>query len=134
MRRLAPGTKTIVTVKGEQPHRWTLGTADETQLTVHDTTGHEETIARSNVAEIETFAIRGSKAAAIASAASGALVGGLIASRLAFTVRCQPSCGGVAALMALSAIGIPVAAGIAGYYAFGESTARVIYRAPYMPA
>lgn len=133
VRRLAPETKMIVTVRGEQPRRWRFGIADESQLTVHDSTGHEETIARSNVAEIETFAIRGSKAAAIAGAASGALVGGLIALRVAFNVRCQPSCGGVEAMMALSAIGIPVAAGIAGYYAFGESTARVIYRAPYLP-
>ena len=133
VRRLAPETKMIVTVKGEQPCRWRFGTADESQLTVHDSTGHEETIARSNVAEVETFAIRGSKAAAIAGAASGAFVGGLIALRLAF-VRCQPSCGGVGAMMALSAIGIPVGAGIASYYAFGESTARVIYRAPYLPS
>jgi hypothetical protein len=134
VRRLAPDTRMIVTVKGEQPRRWRFGTADEFQLTVHDSTGHDETIARSNVAEIETFAIRGSKPAAIAGAASGALVGGLIALRMAFNVRCQPSCGGVEAMMALSAIGIPVAAGFAGYYAFGESTARVIYRAPYLPS
>jgi hypothetical protein len=58
VRRLTPGAKMIVTVKGEQPRRWRFGTADDSQLTVHDSTGHEETIARSNVAEIETFAIR----------------------------------------------------------------------------
>src|SRR5258706_3693403 len=45
VRRLAPGTKMIVTVKGQQPRRWKFGTADESQLTVHDSTGHEETIA-----------------------------------------------------------------------------------------
>jgi hypothetical protein len=93
VRRLAPEAKMIVTVKGEAPRRWRFGTADESQLTVHDSTGHEETIARSNVAVIETFAIRGSKAAATAAAASGAVIGGLIALRLAFNVRCQPSCG-----------------------------------------
>jgi hypothetical protein len=32
--------------------------------------------------------------------------------------------------MALSAVGIPVAAGFSGYYASGVSTAQVIYRAP----
>src|SRR5260221_12840449 len=106
---------------GNQPRRLErrrFGTADESQLTVHDVSGHEEAIARSNVAEIETFAIRGSKAAAVGGAASGALVGGLFALHLAFSVRCQPSCGGVGAMMALSAIGIPIAAGFAGYYAF----------------
>lgn len=133
VRRFAPETKMIVTIKGEQPRRWKFGTADESQLTVHDSTGHEETIPRSNVAEIETFAIRGSKAAAIGGAAVGALFGVGFAIGLALNTRCKPSCGGVEARMALLAIGIPVAAGIAGYYAFGESTARVIYRAPYLP-
>jgi hypothetical protein len=133
VRRLAPETRMIVTVKGEQPRRWRFGTADDSQLTVHDSTGHEETLARSSVAVIETFAIRGSKAGAIGGAAGGAFLGTLIALRMAFNTRCQPACGGVEAMMALSAIGIPVAAGFAGYYAFGESTARVIYRAPYLP-
>ena len=90
-----------------------------------------EPIARNDVAEIETFAIRGSRAGAIGGAAVGALFGGAFALRLAFT-PCQPSCGGVEASMALLAIGIPIAAGFGGYYAFGESTARVLYRAPYM--
>lgn len=132
VRRLAPETNMIVTVKGGQPRRWRFKTADDSQLTVYDSTGYEETIARSNVAVIETFAIRGSKAGAIGGAAVGALVGSLIAVRLAFNVRCQPSCGGVEAGMALLAFGTPVAAGFAGYYAFGDSRARVIYRAPYL--
>jgi hypothetical protein len=134
VRRLAPKTKMIVTVKGEQPRQWWFGTADDSHLTVHDSTGHEETIARSNVAVIETIAIRGSKAGAIGGAAGGAFFGTLIALGVAFNSRCQPACGGVEATIALSAIGIPVAAGFAGYYAFGESTARVIYRAPYPPS
>ena len=54
--------------------------------------------------------MRGSKTAAIAGAATGVVVGGLIDLRLAFNVRCQPSCGGVDTMMALSAIGIPVQA------------------------
>jgi len=130
VRKLRPGTKMIVTVKGERPIPWKFRTADASQLTVHDATGHEETIARSDVAEIETLAIRGSKVGAIVGAVGGAFLGTLIAEHLAFTVRCQPSCGGVEALIWLSAIGIPVAAGLGGYYASVESTARVIYRAP----
>jgi hypothetical protein len=59
-----------------------------------------------------------------------AFLGTLIAARLAFNVRCQSSCGGVQAMMWLSAVGIPVAAGLGGYYTAVESTARVIYRAP----
>lgn len=134
VRRLAPETRMIVTLKGHQPRRWRFETADDSQLTVQDPTGHEETIARSDVAVIETFAIRGSKAGAIGGAAVGALFGVGFALKLAFTVRCQPSCGGVEAGMALLAIGIPVGAGFGGYYAFGEKTARVIYRAPYLPS
>src|SRR4029077_15222963 len=42
VRRLAPETKMIVTVKGEQPRWWRFGTADDSQVTVHDSTGHEE--------------------------------------------------------------------------------------------
>ena len=127
---VATGTKLIVTIKGEQPRRWTFKTADATRLIVRDSTGIEEMIARSDVAEIETFAIRGSKVGAIAGALGGAFIGTLIAEHLALTVRCQPSCGGVAAGFWLSLIGIPVAAGVGGYYALGESTARVIYSAP----
>jgi hypothetical protein len=130
VRRLAPGTRMIVTVNGERPIPWKFRTADASQLTVHDATGHEEMIARSDVAEIETLVIRGSKVGAIVGAVGGAFLGTLIAEHLAFTVRCQPSCGGVEALIWLSAIGIPVAAGLGGYYASVESTARVIYRAP----
>jgi hypothetical protein len=130
VRRLAPETKRIVTVKGEQPRRWRFGTADASQLTVHDSTGHEETIAHSDVAVIETFAIRGSKAGAIGGAAVGAFFGVGFAIGLALNTRCQPSCGGVETRMALLAIGMPVAAGFGGFYAFGKSRARVIYRAP----
>ena len=126
---LATGTNLIVTVKGEQPRRWTFKTADATRLIVRDSTGIEEMIARSDVAEIEAFAIHRSMTTAIVAAAGGVFLGGYLASRLVF-VRCQPSCGGVAAGFWLSLIGIPVAAGFGGYYAFGESTARVIYRAP----
>jgi len=127
---VATGTKLIVTIKGEQPRSWTFKTADATRLIVRDSTGIEEMIARSDVAEIETFAIRGSKVGAIAGAVGGAFIGTLIAEHLAFTVRCQPSCGGVATGFWLSLIGMPVAAGVGGYYLFGEETARVIYRAP----
>ncbi len=134
VRRLSPGTKMIITVKGEQPYRWMFVTADESQLTVHDSTGQEGTIARNDVAVIETFAIRGSKTAAIAGAAVGAFFGIGFAIGLALNTPCKPSCGGVEARMALLAIGIPVAAGFAGYYASGEPAARVIYRAPHKPS
>lgn len=127
---LATGTNLIVTVKGEQPRRWTFKTADATRLIVRDSSGIEEKIARSDVAEIETRVIRGSKVGAIVGAVGGAFLGTLIAEHLAFTARCQPSCGGVEAMIWLSALGIPVASGVGGYYASVESTPRMIYRAP----
>src|SRR5437899_7471 len=129
---VATGTKLIVTIKGEQPRRWTFGTADAFQLSVHDSTGQAVMIARGDVAEIEAFAIHRSVTAAIVAAAGGVVLGGYLAMRLGLSVRCQPSCGGVEAGILLSAIGIPVAAGFGGYYASGVSTANVIYRAPYL--
>jgi hypothetical protein len=130
---LATGTHLFVTVKGEQSRRWTFKTADAFQLSVHDSTGQDVMIARGDVAEIEAFAIHRSKTAAIVSAAGGVFLGGYLASRLGY-VRCQPSCGPVVAGFWLSLIGIPIAAGFGGYYAFGESAARVIYRAPNLPS
>ena len=127
---LVPGTKIIVTVKGEQPQRRRFGTADVSQMTVRDPTGREEVIARSDVVEIRVVSTRGSVAGAIGGAALGAALGIYFAMNLAYGVRCQPSCGGVEAMIVLSAVGIPVAAGILGYHKFSHSREDVIYRAP----
>ena len=87
-------------------------------------------IARSDVAEIKAFGARGSLAGAIGGATLGAMFGGLIALKLGLTVQCQPHCGGVEALMILSSVGVPIAAGVLGYRAFRHPTEELIYWAP----
>jgi len=130
VRKLARGTRLILTVKGEQPRRWVFGRADNFQLTVRDPTGREGTITRNEIVEIMAFITHGSVAGAIGGSVLGAWLGGAAALSLLLTVQCQPSCGGVEALAVLSAVGIPIGAGLLGYHAFGHSTEDVIYRAP----
>src|SRR5436190_21150885 len=62
VRKLATRTRLIVTIKGEPPRRWTFEEADDFQITVHDPGGVQRMIARSEVAEIQAFATRGSLA------------------------------------------------------------------------
>jgi len=127
IRRLQPGKTLVITVKGERPRKWTFAGADEDRMTVHDSKG-PRTISRTDVAEIATLVSQGSVGAAIAGAGLGAWLGLDIAVGLGLTVRCQPSCGGVETMMVLSAVGIPIAAAVAGYHMFGHSTKDVIYR------
>jgi hypothetical protein len=129
IRKLQPGKKLVVTVKGEQPRKWTFKGADEDRMTVHDS-AHSRVIVRSEVTEIATFTTQGSAGAAIAGAGLGAWLGIGIATGLGLTARCQPSCGGVETTMLLSAVGIPIGAAVAAYHLFGHSTKDVIYRAP----
>ena len=130
VRKLATGTRLIVTIKGEQPRRWTFEEANDFQITVHDPGGVQRVIARSEVAEITAFGARGSLGGAIGGAVLGAWVGGAIALNLGLTVQCQPHCGGVEALMILSSVGVPIAAGVLGYRAFRHPTEELIYWAP----
>ena len=130
VRKLATGTRLIVTIKGEQPRRWTFEEANDFQITVHDPGGVQRVIARSEVAEITAFGARGSLGGAIGGAVLGAWVGGAIALNLGLSVQCQPHCGGVEGLMILSSVGVPIAAGVLGYRAFRHPTEELIYWAP----
>ena len=89
-----------------------------------------ERIARPQIVEIKGPVAHGSVGGAIGGAAGGFLLGYPLAINLAFNVRCQPSCGGVKAMIALSAVGLPIAGGLLGYHAFSHKTEDVIYRAP----
>lgn len=129
VRTLKPGTEIIVVVRGAQPQKRTFRTATELDVTVDDPDGGDHVVARGDVIEVRVFTTHGSPGAAILGVVAGAVVGGKIAGNLGY-VRCQPSCGGVAAAMALSAVGIPVAAGLAGYHLAKHSSEDVIYRAP----
>jgi hypothetical protein len=130
VRRLGSGTRLSVTVKGQRSRHLRFVAADEFQLVVREPTGAQQAISRSDVAQIGTFKPRNSATGAVGGAVLGVRAGSRIALNLGFNSRCQPSCGGVEALMLLSAIGIPVAGGLLGYHAFARSVEVVIYQAP----
>jgi len=130
VRLLPSGTDIIVTVSGEEPYRRTFQAATDSEIAVLDSHKRTQRFARNAVTEVTVLTSHGSVPAAVALAGLGAFVGITIAERLALSVRCQPSCGGVEAAMVLSVVGIPVAAGIAGFHLAKQWTRDVIYRGP----
>jgi hypothetical protein len=89
-----------------------------------------ERITRSDVREISSgMRTRGSIAGAVGGAAGGLLLGYFAAINLAYK-QCGDSCTDEKVLMGLSLVGLPVAAGVLGYKAFGRTTSDIIYRAP----
>jgi hypothetical protein len=130
VRALRPGTMIAVTVRNGSARTRRFASADDSQLMVDDGSSRDAIIARGDILEVALVTRRGSIPGAIGGAAIGALVGVGLAIALGTEVQCQPSCGGVQTLMVVSAVGIPVGGGFAGYHLFRRTQRTVIYRAP----
>ncbi len=130
VRSLRRGTAVVINVKNEPGGKRRFVSADDARLIVRDSDRREESIARDDVTSVIVTTTHGSIGGAATAAAFGWLYGTALAVHLATEVPCQPSCGGVVTLMWLSAVGLPVGAGFAGYYGLGHAVTDVIYRAP----
>ena len=127
--RLAAGTEIMVRWGGSlTPGRFI--SADAATLTfLPGAQNTPQTLSKAGVEEVSAPARRGSKAGAVVGAAAGVFAGFYAAFGLAFK-DCGRSCRDERVLIPLSIIGIPIAGGVAGFYAFASHGLRTIYRSP----
>lgn len=125
VRKLAAGTKIIVTVKGSQPVERYFMQADESHCTVSVTASREGVaeIARTDIIEIKDRVIhRGS----FRDAGIGAGLGAAVASAL--ILKTNAGYGVTRARFTL--VGLSFGGGVLGYYASSHTTEHIIYHAP----
>jgi len=106
---------TVVVIVDARTQSGQFVSADAAQVTIRTAFGQTEITLRDRIKEVRTRTRDGSVGGAILGAVGGAVIGIRLAVHLGYTVRCQPSCGGVGATMVLSAAGLPIAGGVLGY-------------------
>jgi hypothetical protein len=128
LQKVERGTAVDVLDRTGTVTRGRLAEADDVSLTLRDGALINR-IARTDVIEVATTEKRsGSPSGAASGAALGILAAVFIAPRIAFS-PCYGSCTDEKVMLGATIVGLPVGLGFAGYYGFGRTKPRVIYRA-----